>query len=98
VPTWQDEEKGEAGTVLPEGGTDGQVLKTHGDGSYYWDNDNNTDAELPVEGRENGKVLKIVDGTPQWADDADTTSENELPTITEANEGQVLKVVDGEAK
>ncbi len=92
---------------LPNGGTNGQILATDGNGNYRWiDPNNTTDAdvdptneiELPTGGT-NGQVL-VTDGSGNysWVDDntndgdADPTNEIELPTG--GTNGQVL-VTDG---
>ena len=72
---------------LPTGGTDGQVLKTDGNGSYTWVNQTaDTDTQLDetaVDGfvANNGYLTAEVDGS--------ITNEIELPTG--GTDGQVLK-------
>ncbi|MEM6316302.1 MAG: tail fiber domain-containing protein [Bacteroidota bacterium] len=76
---------------LPTGGTDGQVLKTDGNGNYTWvdqtvDTDTNTQlSETEVDDfvSNNGYITSADDA------DADPTNEIELPTG--GTDGQVLK-------
>lgn len=72
---------------LPEGGTDGQLLQTDGNGNYTWvdqiedTNTQLTEAEVDAYTNNNGYLLTEVD--------ADPTNEIELPEG--GTDGQVLK-------
>ena len=77
--------------TLPPGGTDGQILMKASNQDYdtYWAN---IPKELPV-GGEGGQVLakrSSAAGDVEWA-----TFENSLPSITNRDNGKILRVVNG---